>query len=122
MFCRRWYNCGGVGILQRYKGTSDEVEHERNQSDGKAGRVEAQVPPEWPDGTEVAIQRLDNGSLPDEEGAVAPDEIARTLAAMDQVEPFDMTDDQAAALDAWERKIQEYGIANLDKGIEDLFR
>jgi hypothetical protein len=49
-------------------------------------------------------------------------EIAQTLAAMSKVEPFDMTDEERAAADAWEKKVNDYGIANMEKGIEDVFR
>ncbi len=88
----------------------------------KGGRVEAHVPPDWPEGTQVAIQLLDNDRMQDDEGPMSPEEIARTLAAMDKVEPFDMPAEDAADLDAWERKVRDYSIANVDKGIEDVFR
>src|SRR5437879_5604588 len=46
----------------------------------------------------------------------------QTLAAMSRVEPFDMTDEERAAADAWEKKVNDYTVANLNKGIEDVFR
>jgi hypothetical protein len=88
----------------------------------KAGRVDVQVPPQWPDGTEVEIQPLEQSGTSEPAGPMTPDEIARTLAAMDKVEPFEMTSEQAAALNAWERKVKEYTITNMDRGIEDVFR
>lgn len=86
----------------------------------KAGRVDVQVPPEWPDGTEVEIHPH-TGQV-DEDGPMGPEEIARVLAAMEKVEPFELCAQEKADLDAWERKVNEYTIANLDKGIEDVFR
>ena len=79
------------------------------------------MPPEWPDGTEVEIHPLGQAGRDEEEGPMPPEEIARTLAAMDQVEPFDMTAAESAELEAWERKVKEYTIATMDKGIEDVF-
>jgi hypothetical protein len=89
----------------------------------KAGRVEVQVPAEWAEGTQVEIlpQSAGGGFLEDD-SALSPEEIARTLAAMDKVEPFDITDDESAKLEAWQRKVREYSIDNIDKGIEDVFR
>jgi hypothetical protein len=47
-------------------------------------------------------------------------EIAETLAAMDKIEIFDMTDEERAAADAGEKKVNDYTIANLNRGIEDV--
>ena len=66
-------------------------------------RLELDVPADWPDGTEVEIHPLDqcvNGVA----DAMSPEEIAKTLAAMDQVIPFDMTD---AELADWEAEQQD---------------
>jgi hypothetical protein len=54
--------------------------------------------------------------------AMSPEEIARVLAAMKKIEPFNWTDEERAEADAWEKKINDYGIANMDKGLEDFFR
>jgi hypothetical protein len=89
------------------------------------GRVEVVEPINLPDGTEVTITGHANGKfigLPDNNRSMTPEEIAQSLAAMDRVEPFDMTDEERAKADAWEKSLNEYTIANLDKGIEDVFR
>jgi len=39
-----------------------------------------------------------------------PEEIARVLAAMQKLEPWDIPEDVAADLDDWERKINQRGI------------
>ena len=89
------------------------------------GRVEVAEPINLPDGSEVTITgradarftgQCDNG-LP-----MTQSEIAATLVAMDKIEPFEMTDEERSAADAWEKKVNEYTIANMDKGIDDVFR
>jgi hypothetical protein len=68
----------------------------------KGRRLELDVPADWPDGTEVEIHPLDqdaNGTA----DAMSPQEITKTLAAMEQVEPFDLT---AAEQAAWEAERQ----------------
>jgi hypothetical protein len=64
------------------------------------GRVEVAEPINLPDGSEVAI--IGPGSL-DKERPMTASEIAETLAALDTVEPFDLTDEERAAADAWEK-------------------
>lgn len=86
----------------------------------ESGRVNVEVPREWPDGTEVEIQP--HVGPQSDEDLMTPEEIARTLAAMERVEPFDMSAQEKADLEAWERKVKDYTIANLDKGLKDVFR
>jgi len=71
----------------------------------RGGRLEVAEPINLPDGTELLIP-LPN--IPNE-GPMPPDEIARRLAAMDQMIPFELSDAERAA---WEterqaRKAQE---------------
>jgi len=89
------------------------------------GRVEVAEPIDLPDGSEVTITGKANGKLrtsADGDRPMNSDEISATLAAMNKVEPFDMTDEERARADAWERKINDYTMANLDSGIKDVFR
>jgi hypothetical protein len=65
----------------------------------KGGRLEADVPTDWPDGTEVEIYPVQSGT-PDDAGRMSAGEIAQTLAAMDLVEPLDITDAERAAWEA----------------------
>ena len=88
----------------------------------QSGRIDVQVPPDWPDGTQVEIQPEGQAGSDDDDRLLTPEEIARTLAAMDRVEPFDMSAEDTADLEAWERKVNDYTVANMDKGIEDVFR
>ena len=66
----------------------------------REGQVIMPEPADLPDETEVEIVPVGLASPADEEGTMSPDEIARTLAAMDQVEPFEMTEEEVAAIAA----------------------
>ena len=81
-------------------------------------QVRVPAPEELPDGTEVVLTI--NANMDD--GPVSPEEIARVLAAMQKLQPLEIPEDVAAELDAWERKLNQHGIDNADKGIEDVFR
>jgi hypothetical protein len=63
------------------------------------GRIEPLQAFDLPDGTELVIP-VPNGVSDDEEDAPSPEEIARTLAAMDRVVPFEMSEEEEAALEA----------------------
>ncbi|MBY0459276.1 MAG: hypothetical protein K2V38_18255 [Gemmataceae bacterium] len=62
----------------------------------RGGRLEVTEPLDLPDGTQLQVL------LPDarDEGLMSPEEIASVLAAMDRVEPFDLTADERAAWEA----------------------
>ncbi len=83
----------------------------------KEGQVKVDDPIHLPDGSEVTIvSRQDNERL------MTSVEIAQTLAAMARIEPFDISDEERFAADAWEKEVNEYSIRNLDNGIEEVFR
>ena len=84
------------------------------------GRVEVDEPINLPEGTEVVVTT--EAATSDNDGPMPPEEIARVLAAMQKLQPLEIPDDVAADLDAWERKLNQHGIDNGDKGIEDVFR
>jgi hypothetical protein len=65
----------------------------------KDRRLEIDVPTDWPDGTEVEIHPVRARSVGDGETLSAA-EIAETLAAMDRIEPFEMTAPEEAAWQA----------------------
>jgi hypothetical protein len=88
------------------------------------GKVEVAEPINLPEGSEVVIASTAHALFPNcsaEDRPMTPAETAETLAAMDRVEPFDMSDDERASADAWEKQVNEYTIANLDRGVEDAF-
>jgi hypothetical protein len=79
-------------------------------------RIDVPAPRDLPDGTEVLVTI--GTSIPDDDGPMSPQEIARIHAAMQTLLPFEIPEDVAADLDAWERKVNQFGIDNTDKGIE----
>lgn len=83
------------------------------------GRVEMQGPIDLPEGTEVVVTPEKLGEHNDE---MSPEEIARVLAAMHRLESLEIPDAIEADLGAWERELNQHGIRNTDKGIEDVFR
>ncbi len=65
----------------------------------KGGRLEVEVPADWPDGTEVEVCPLATG-IQNEAGMMSDEEIARTMAAMDHVEPMEITATEQAVWEA----------------------
>jgi hypothetical protein len=63
------------------------------------GQVILPGPVALPDGTEVRIVPVNASAGEDEDRPLHPHEIAHILAMMDQVQPFEMTEDERAA---WE--------------------
>jgi hypothetical protein len=68
----------------------------------REGRLEVAVPADWPDGTEVAVYPLSRRGE-GEDDAMTAEEIARTLSAMDQMEPLEMSE---AEREAWEAELE----------------
>jgi hypothetical protein len=64
----------------------------------KDGQVVLDRPAELPDDTDVIV--TPGSSAPADDDPMTPDEIARVLAAMDKVQPFDLTDPERAAWEA----------------------
>ena len=83
-------------------------------------RIEVPAPIDLPDGTAVILTI--GTDVIDDDGPVPPDEIARILAAMGRMQPLEIPDDVATELDAWERKLNQHGIDEADRGAEDAFR
>ena len=86
----------------------------------KGGRLDLPVPLDWPDGTEVEIHPLEQGGATDD-GPMTPDEIARVLAAMEKVKPFEMTPEEEAEMEAHRQRNKAYTMAHMHQGIEELF-
>jgi len=63
----------------------------------RGGRIELDEPIDLPDGTQLLIP-IPDGEADDE--AMSPTETARVLAAMDRMEPLEMTADELAAWEA----------------------
>ena len=71
------------------------------------GRVELDDPIDLPDGTEVVVTASQANR---DDDIMTPAEIERVLKAMHLLEPLEIPDDVAADLDAWERRLDQYGI------------
>jgi hypothetical protein len=80
-------------------------------------RIYVPAPSDLPDGTEVLLTIAESG----ENGHSSAEEIARVLAAMRQLGPWDIPEDVAADLEDWERRLNQHGIGHRDPGAEDAF-
>ncbi len=87
------------------------------------GRVETAEPINLPDGTELLISVQNGKSGEDEDGwDASPEGIADWLKWCDSLQPLKITADEQADTDAWLKKINDYGLVNMDKGMRDLFQ
>ncbi len=87
------------------------------------GRLELQKPIDLPDGTEVQLWLLSGGervSAPEDDRPMSPEEIARTLAAMEKVEPLDLSDEERAAWEAERQTRKEWEKARFAEQAEKL--
>lgn len=84
----------------------------------RSGRVEVEEPIDLPDGTEVLVT---SAASPDDDGPMSPAEVTRALDAMAKMEPFDMTPEEEAAIEAGRQQRKAYTLANMNKSIEGLF-
>ncbi len=88
------------------------------------GRVEIDAPDEWPEGTQVMIEALpqeESLGMREEDWPTTPEGIAALLKSWKEMEPLEMTPDEEAAWNAWRQKVKEYTIANMDKGIAEIW-
>jgi hypothetical protein len=80
------------------------------------GKVVLPKPADLPEGTEVEI--LPVGVADD--GPMTPDEIARTLAAMEAIQPFEMTDLERSAIESNRQARKEWEKARFNEQAERL--
>jgi hypothetical protein len=86
----------------------------------KGRRLELDVPADWPDGLQVDIHPRAAGEVdPD---MMSPEEIVRTLAAMDRVVPLEMSDAEQAVWETARRARQEREKARFAEHAEELRR
>jgi hypothetical protein len=83
------------------------------------GQVIVIGPTDLPDGSEVEILPVGLSAV-DNEAQMTPDEIARTLAAMEKIEPFEMTDAERAAIEADRQACKEWEKAHFDEHADRL--
>ena len=84
------------------------------------GRIEVDEPLDLPDGTVLQIPVPDAERAKDDE--MSPDEIQRVLAAMDRMEPLQMTDAELAAWEADRQARKESEKAHFFERAEKLHR
>ena len=81
-------------------------------------RIDVPAPIDIPDGREVTLTISEN----DDRAPLPREEIARGLAAMQQLESWTIPADVASDLENWERKLNQHGIEHLDPSTEEVFR
>jgi hypothetical protein len=67
-------------------------------------RIDVPAPSDLPDGTEVLLTI--GTSIPDDDGPMSPKEIARVLAGMQKIQPFDWTPEERTQADASRRHLR----------------
>jgi hypothetical protein len=90
----------------------------------KNGQVVLPHPLDLPDGAEVTVLSDELAAplgIPDDQWPADPEGLARLVARMERVEPFDLTAEEEADIESWRQKIKEYTLANQNKAIEGLF-
>jgi hypothetical protein len=91
----------------------------------KNGQVVLPQPVDLPDETAVTVLSPSSGAplgRADEAWPTDAECLARLMARMERVEPFDTTPQEEADMEAWWQKVKEYTIANQGKAIEGLFK
>lgn len=91
------------------------------------GQIVADQPVAWPEGCRVVIKpaaKEETLGIREEDWPTTPEEIARHLALMDQIEPLEMTEEEWAAWEAERKAHKEWEKAHFEKRarqIEELF-
>jgi len=83
------------------------------------GQVVLPQPTNLPEGTEVEIVPVGLAN-PADEGPETPDEICRVLAAMDEVQPFEMTDRDRAMIELERQARRDWEKARFNEHAEGL--
>jgi hypothetical protein len=90
----------------------------------KNGQIVPDRPVDWPEGCRLKVEPETDTEvvgLPEDEWPTDAEGIARLLARMEQVKPFDMTPEEEAEIAAWRQKVKAYTLANQDRSLEGLF-
>jgi hypothetical protein len=90
------------------------------------GQIVPDGPVDWPEGSRLLVEpdptSADAIEGSEEGWSNTPEAIADWLKWCDSLQPLIFTPEEEAAAEAWLRKLNEYGSASMDKGIEDVFR
>jgi hypothetical protein len=88
------------------------------------GQIVLDAPADWPDGSRVLVEPVpaeEMLGIREEDWLDTPEAIAAWLKWYDSLEPLEMTPEEEAEWQAARKATKEYTIANMHKGIEDLF-
>ncbi len=91
----------------------------------KNGRVLPDQPVDWPDGTALIIEPIENTEVPESEDDLlgnSPEAIARWVAYVDSLPRLEMTAEEEAEWQAARQEMKAYAIAkmrSLDVGDEE---
>lgn len=91
----------------------------------KGGRLELEVPADWPDGTEVILQPVaprDESGIAEEDWRDTPEAIAEWLKWYDAVEPLHFTDEERADWERARKEQKEFEIATFNEHADKLRR
>jgi hypothetical protein len=91
----------------------------------KDGRVELQVPHDWPDGTEVLVQPVEPAhefGIREEEWPDSPEAVADWLRWYDSLEPLVFTEEEQAAWEAARCEQKAFEQATSDERADKLRR
>ena len=92
---------------------------------GKNGQIVLDSPVNWADGMRLVVepeQAQKPLAAAGHDDPMSPEEIARTLAAMDTIEPLDLTEDERAAWDAERLARKEWEKAHFAEHADQLRR
>ena len=91
----------------------------------KGGRLELNVPPDWPDGTEVVVQPVCIGEtfgIREEDWPETPEAMADWLSWYDSLEPLIFTDAERAAWATARKEQKDFQKATFVQRAEKLGR
>ena len=91
----------------------------------KNGQIVPDELVDWPEGYRLRIEpdssQADVGEMEMDAWSNSPEAIADWLSWYDSLELLVFTPQEVSDIAAWRRQVKEYAIANMNKGIEDLF-
>ncbi len=91
----------------------------------KGGRLELDVPADWPDGTEVILQPVvsrDRPGIAEEDWEDTPEAIAEWLQWYNSLEPLIFTDEERADWERARKEQKDFEMATFNERAEKLRR
>ena len=89
------------------------------------GQVLIEEPGDWPDGTTLIVEPAAPTAslgLREEDWPMKPDEIAKHLTQMDQIQPLEMTPEEEAVWQAARKAQREYDFLNFEQRTQRIER